>query len=549
MARKTDPLFYPPQVPHCTVDVNVHPTKREVRFLFQDEIVERLVEILSTVLDNANVTRIFHVGQVGPPGGGDVTETETDTRATEKVTTRTQALLPGASRPGAESPEDDGPGLGNASLVTVDPTTGDPQWTQPSKKPKTNSTRDQVARDHKLVRVDAAQTNLSLELFFHRADKETDNAVRVGTDGNGTAADFGVGATPLPPPADTAMAEHEENVFLAERRAASAATSATDAIPDGATSSLSSVKTLWGEITREAHAGLTKVLRNAVLVGSLPPGSSSKQHLCLVQHKTKLHVVNMQILQREFWYQRIIARFGTFSVTRLAEPAIVETLVVLALETEAVDGFPDSEVRAFQDTESHADDMDTCATADAFHDSEPTNDMATQCPEKLAAAKAVADLLFEKADMLREYFGVEFVRDGNGVTALIGLPNLLHGFFPNVNCLPEFITNLAQNVEWKEEKSCFRTVAATLAEFYGGGMGGIDDCDDETENAENDDDENVLGSNVLEDPRNSSRKLVEQRVLFPAIRKFLRPSKISHAQHVLTQVASLEQLYKVFERC
>ena len=75
------------------------------------------------------------------------------------------------------------------------------------------------------------------------------------------------------------------------------------------------------------------------------------------------------------------------------------------------------------------------------------------------------------------------------------------------------------------------------------------DCDDETENAENDDDENVLGSNVLEDPRNSSRKLVEQRVLFPAIRKFLRPSKISHAQHVLTQVASLEQLYKVFERC
>lgn len=43
------------------VDVNVHPTKKEVHFLNQDQIIEALVDTFQTALENANHSRTFYV--------------------------------------------------------------------------------------------------------------------------------------------------------------------------------------------------------------------------------------------------------------------------------------------------------------------------------------------------------------------------------------------------------------------------------------------------------------------------------------------------------
>ncbi|CEJ05402.1 Putative DNA mismatch repair protein (Fragment) [Rhizopus microsporus] len=53
------------------VDVNVHPTKKEVHFLYEDRVVEGIISTFQSVLENANSSRTFY----------------------------TQVLLPGASKP------------------------------------------------------------------------------------------------------------------------------------------------------------------------------------------------------------------------------------------------------------------------------------------------------------------------------------------------------------------------------------------------------------------------------------------------------------------
>lgn len=55
------------------VDVNVHPTKSEVHFLHEDEIVDALVAAVEKALAGANVSRTFSV-QTLLPGAPDASQ-------------------------------------------------------------------------------------------------------------------------------------------------------------------------------------------------------------------------------------------------------------------------------------------------------------------------------------------------------------------------------------------------------------------------------------------------------------------------------------------
>jgi DNA mismatch repair protein MLH1 len=149
-------------------------------------------------------------------------------------------------------------------------------------------------------------------------------------------------------------------------------------------------------------------------------------------------------------------------------------------------------------------------------------------------------VLAEKADLLRDYFGVD-VDAATGCVA--GVPVLLDGHAPDLRGLPEFVLGLANDVEWGEEKACFRSTAEVIAKFYAcdgdawtvsGGGGGGDGGDGG-------------GGEPAEDDSERVRQI--KQFVFPAMRRYLRPSRDLAAQRVATQVASLEQLYRVFERC
>ena len=94
-----------------------------------------------------------------------------------------------------------------------------------------------------------------------------------------------------------------------------------------------------------------------------------------------------------------------------------------------------------------------------------------------------------------------------------------------MGALPTYLVRLVTEVNWDNEKDCFETFSRQTAVFY---------------------------SQPNPDTNADSVKAElwrQEHVLFPAIRRnFLPPTSFVHNGAVL-QIASLNDLYKVFERC
>jgi len=520
-------LFVALALPRDTVDVNVHPTKREVRFLHQDEIVESVATRLAAVLEANNETRAFRraerLNATNEDDFGEKTFFESNGAATDgRRRTPTEGVAPRAST--------------QSTLHAVDGTIANREPTDPdlpAKRAKT-TTRDLVARDHKLVRVDANQAAGSLDAFFPRTSCPGAPARGVAeTPRHRTVAGapevFAANAANAEPArADDARASddthkhsgrktseaHEDGLAAPSSRAPEPESVSEDpaflaaaAAADGETSPLSSVRELWGEIRAHAHAGLTQMVRNMVLVGVCDPGDPDG--LWLIQHATKLSAVRFRTMAREFFFQRVVARFGAHRTRRLAERAPISDLVVLALDLERDE---DGELRG--------------ELAD---------------PRVARAADAARASVAEKAPLLGEYFGVDVDAASGSIT---GLPVLVEGFEPDLRGLPEFALALAHDVDWTEEKACFRTVADALATFYADSF----DSSPETAREASDAETKETETETLETEETERVRAIKQFV-FPAMRRCLYPSKVAAVQGVATQVASLEQLYRVFERC
>ena len=200
-------------------------------------------------------------------------------------------------------------------------------------------------------------------------------------------------------------------------------------------------------------------------------------------------------------------------------------------------------------------------------------------PKDQLAARAAA-LLLEKAALLDEYFKlkIEVCDEGEGgvkgEAVLVGVPVLLDGHTPEPHALPMLLLRLASEVEWAAEQACFETIAIELANAY---------CQLPEPDAHPDDDyeskEVKGGEKEAEETSSSSTSSssaaapdttlaaagatsgseadwsqvspkvlpLVQHVLWPAYRAHLLPPP--DIANELVQVACLEKLYKVFERC
>lgn len=70
-------------------------------------------------------------------------------------------------------------------------------------------------------------------------------------------------------------------------------------------------------------------------------------------------------------------------------------------------------------------------------------------------ASLVQTLLLEKAAMLEACFALHI----NGQAEICALPQLIEGYVPDLDHLPQFILCLARDVEWETEQECFEGVA------------------------------------------------------------------------------------------
>ncbi|XP_031271298.1 DNA mismatch repair protein MLH1 isoform X2 [Pistacia vera] len=127
-------------------------------------------------------------------------------------------------------------------------------------------------------------------------------------------------------------------------------------------------------------------------------------------------------------------------------------------------------------------------------------------------------------------------------------------------------------VDWEEEKSCFQSIAAALGNFYalhpplmpnpsGEGLVNYKKRKAFTNTENEGEPSNSTGDDVeMEDEIDhelvseaeaawAQREWSIQHVLFPAMRLFLKPPTSMATNGTFVQVATLEKLYKIFERC
>lgn len=170
--------------------------------------------------------------------------------------------------------------------------------------------------------------------------------------------------------------------------------------------------------------------------------------------------------------------------------------------------------------------------------------------------------LCEKAPMLKEYFGIEI--DCVNVR-LNTLPLMLKGYIPLLDKLPLFLIRLAFHVDWNQEKPCFRHICRELGYFYAAEEPWPEPNSELSEDADPlylDTLEHIIFPALKDSFFPSSSLLsIDSGTLHPpnslALVYDALPSKdISvkeelslKAEAALVQVADLPDLYKVFERC
>ncbi|GJN05552.1 hypothetical protein PR202_ga23189 [Eleusine coracana subsp. coracana] len=391
-------------LPSEHVDVNIHPTKKEVSLLNQERIIEIIKNIIEEKLRSSNTTRIF--------------QTQAVTQHLPKLTRRRKRLR------------------SKWPLIPVS----------------------------QMVRTDPRNPSGRLHTYWH------------GQSSN------------LEKKSDLVSVR---NVVRSRRNPKDAG-------------DLSSRHELLVEIESHCHPGLLEVVKNCSYVGM------ADEVFALVQHSTRLYLVNVVNVSKELMYQQVLCRFGNFNAIQLSEPAPLRELLLLALK--------DDEMVEENDA------------------------------EKLEIAEVNSEILKENAEMINEYFSIHIDEDGN----LIRLPVVLDQYTPDMDCLPEFVLSLGNDVTWDDEKECFRTTAAAIGNFYalhppilpnpsGSSIQLYRKNNDGMPSGEHvDDTEDGIDHELVAEAETawSQREWTIQHVLFPSMRLFLKPPKSMATDGTFVQIAS-----------
>ncbi|XP_041644687.1 DNA mismatch repair protein Mlh1 [Cheilinus undulatus] len=432
LPKNTHPFLYLSlEIAPQNVDVNVHPTKHEVHFLHEDAVIESVQKHVESKLLGSNTSRTFFTQTLLPGLSGKVPENSSSSESSEKVYAHHMIRTDSRSQ------------KLDAFLRPPDP---DPN-------PKSNP-------DHNLD-ADPGPAKTSSDSVL---DNDDDAALMA------------------------ALAEEEEelteeggaNRKRPRKQEGEELTAA--AIPKRRVIKLTSIKDLRAEIEDDTHQGVQELLQNHSFVGCVDPQWS------LIQHQTKLYLVNTSVLSKELFYQILIYDFGNFGVLRLSSPAPLYDLAMLALDSE---------------------------------ESGWTEDDGP----KEGLAQYIVDFLKKKAEMLQDYFSMETDQEGN----LTSLPLLLDNFSPLMEGLPMFILRLATEVNWDDEKECFRDFSRECGAFY-----------------------SIRKQFILQDETDSeasSWRWKVEHVIFKALRTLFSPPKRLSEDGSVLQIANLPDLYRVFERC
>ncbi|KAJ8442861.1 hypothetical protein Cgig2_022227 [Carnegiea gigantea] len=461
------------ELPSEHVDVNIHPTKREVSLLNQEVIIEKIQSEVELQLTNSNETRTFK----------------------EQLVQSSSSIPTGANRDSRSASS----ASGSASSVL----------------------KSQKVPVQKMIRTDALDPAGRLHAYLQ---------VKPSTQGEQNASLNTI----------SFWSSRFNNILIkyTERRCRSSIRQRRN---PRETADLTSIQELIEDIDSSCHSGLLDIVRGCTYVGM------ADDVFALLQYKTHLYLANVVNLSKELMYQQVLRRFAHFTAIQLSDPAPLPELIMLGLKEEDID-------------------------ADCSENDDLKQKIAEIClkqpPQPLASspdAQMNTELLKGKAEMLDEYFCIYIDQQGS----LSRLPVVLDQYTPDMDRVPEFVLCLGNDVDWEDEKSCFQTISAALANFYamhppmlpnpsGDGLqhykkkSVIETLGEESSmNKLDGSEENEIEHELVAEAETAwaQREWSIQHILFPAMRLFLKPPSSMAKNGTFVQVASLEKLYRIFERC